>query len=168
MNIGSLNSAIQNFGVKGNVKKSEVTLDFSADLNSSAASKGTSFDNLVDKYFNITDSMPREGQISFAASIVANRVMQQGITGENEGFVKNIGNKFNLEEINTLKSEVRASALIKNKESHEIDAFLKNFDELIDIQNKTELESAKEQQAQPKYNNPADVFFRATMLMKGI
>ncbi|MFA7147008.1 MAG: hypothetical protein WC221_10510, partial [Candidatus Riflebacteria bacterium] len=93
MNIGSLNSAIQNFGVKGNVKKSEVTLDFSADLNSSAASKGTSFDNLVDKYFNITDSMPREGQISFAASIIANRVMQQGITGENEGFVKNIGNK---------------------------------------------------------------------------
>ncbi|MDD2625054.1 MAG: hypothetical protein PHQ02_09575, partial [Candidatus Riflebacteria bacterium] len=121
-----------------------------------------------DSHHHITDSMPREGQISFAASIIANRVMQQGITGENEGFVKNIGNKFNLEEINTLKSEVRASALIKNKESHEIDAFLKNFDELIDIQKKTQLESAKEQQAQPKYNNPADVFFRSTMLMRGI
>lgn len=168
MNIGSLNTTMQNYGVKSNIKKNEVKLDFSADLNSSAASMGTSFDNLVDKYFNITDSMPRDGQISFAASIIANRVMPQGITGENEGFVKNIGKKFNLEEINTLKSEVRASALIKNKESQEIDAFLKNFDEFINIQKKAELESIKEQQAQPRYNNPADVFFRATMLMKGI
>lgn len=125
-------------------------------------------EDLVNQFWNITDSMPRENQISFAASVVANRIMSQGITDENKSFVQNIGNRFSPEEIGTLKNEVLNHPSVKGKNSSEVEAFLKDFEQFIDAQKAGELEPVKKQQAGPRFRTPDEIFFQTTFNIEAV
>ena len=147
MNVGSYNQSTLNISTdKLTQKKSETAINLEDEdrRNRHSAFKK---DDLVSQFWNLTDSMPRENQISFAASIVANRVMKQGITDENKSFLQNISNRFSPAEIGNLKNEILNHPAVKGKNSGDVAAFLQDFDKLISSQKANELEPAKKQQA---------------------
>ncbi len=140
----------------------------SADFSNFAKSSGlsTSKNNLTETFLNITDSMSREKQLSFAASIIANRVMTQGITHENEGFIRNISQKFSTNEMDTLKSEIEEIAAGNMFDKKEISNFLQSFDNLL--QSPREASQFGGLQTLPQFKRTNDVFFRASMLSEGL
>ncbi len=118
--------------------------------------------DLVSQFWNMTDSMPRDNQISFAASIVANRIMKQGITDENKSFLQNISNRFSPEEIGNLKNEILNHPAVKNQANSDVETFLKDFDKFIASQKGTDLEPTRKQQVSPRLKNPDEIFFQTT------
>lgn len=162
MNVGNYSQSTFNiFSRQQTEKKPETSINLEAEdrRNRNSAFKK---DDLLSQFWNMTDSMPRENQISFAASIVANRIMKQGITDENKSFIQNISNRFSPEEIGNLKNEILNHPAVKGKNSDDIQAFLQDFDKLITSQKAGELEPARKQQAGPKFRTPDEIFFQTT------
>lgn len=160
MNV-SLTNQLSNTSFQ-NTKKNNINtgLDFSS-LAQGAKSNATS-NSLVDTYWNLTDSMNRENQLSFAASVIANRVMSQGMTDENESFIRNISNRFNDEELETLKAEIESLATKNMTNTTDVEAFLQSFDSLVQSQKGAGQIGGL--QSLPQFKRSNDVFFRATML----
>ena len=123
-------------------------------------------DDLVSNFWNMTDSMPRQNQISFAASIVANRIMKQGITDENRSFLQNISNRFSPEEIGNLKSEIIKHPAVQNQKSSDVQTFLQDFEKFISGQKGSDLEPARKQQVSPNLKSPDDIFFQTTQALQ--
>ena len=162
MNIGKLNqTAYSAFSGNTATKKVDTSNSFEIEdsqMRHSASKK----DDLVSQFWNITDSMPRENQLSFAATVVAGRIMKQGITDENKSFMQNISNRFSPEEIGALKQEVLNHPSVKGQNSNEVEKFFKDFDQFISNQNATELDPLKKQQANPRFRSPEEIFFQTT------
>lgn len=129
-----------------------------------SAKTNLSSPSLVETYWNITDSMSRENQLSFTASVIANRIMTQGITDENESFIRNISNRFNADELEALKSEVQNLASKNMFDVNEIETFLQSFDSLVQSQKGAGQIGGL--QTLPQFKRSNDVFFRATMLQE--
>lgn len=119
-------------------------------------------DDLVSQFWNITDSMPRENQVSFAATVMAGRIMKQGITEENKSFLQNVSNRFSPEEIGAIKKQVMNNPAVQGQSNSDIEKFFKDFDQFISQQNATELDPLKKQQAQPRFRTPEEIFFQTT------
>jgi hypothetical protein len=161
MNVGRLNQTTFNPLLNSAQKKAENSTSIEIEdrqMRHSAAKK----DDLVNQFWNITDSMPRENQISFAATVVAGRIMKQGITDENKSFMQNISNRFSPEEIGSIKQQILNHPSVKGQNSGEIEKFLKDFDQLISNQNSSELDPLKKQQANPRLRTPEEIFFQTT------
>ena len=165
MNVGSykynqLNSLTRHNGQK-QIEKESFSVE-SRPTKHSAANK----DDLVSKFWNLTDSMPRENQVSFAATVVAGRIARQGITDENKSFLQNISNRFSPEEIGAIRQQVMNHPTVKGNEGVDIDKFIREFDQFIKTQKSDELESMKKQQANPALLKPEDIFFQTTFNSK--
>lgn len=162
MNIGNFSQSTYNIASGQQIqKRSETSINLEDEdrRNRNSAFKK---DNLVNQFWNMTDSMPRENQISFAASVVANRIMKQGVTEENKSFMQNISNRFSPQEIGNLKTEILNNPAVKGKNSGDVAAFLQEFDKFIESQKANELEPAKKQQASPRFRSPDEIFFQTT------
>lgn len=162
MNIGNLNQNLYNRSNSAkNNGKIETRLSFEADerrLRDTAFKK----EDLVSKFWNMTDSMPRENQVAFAATIIAGRIMNQGMTDENQSFMKNVSNRFSPDEIGALKKQVIEHPAAKGKSSGELEKFFNDFEQLIANQKKEELDPAQKQQATPRLRSAEDIFFQTT------
>ncbi len=120
-------------------------------------------DDLVSQFWNMTDSMPRSNQVAFAASIVANRIMKQGITDENKSFLQNISNRFSPEEIGNLKNQVLNHPSVKNQNSGDVETFLQDFDKFLTSQEGDNGATTRKQQVSPRLRNPDEIFFQTTL-----
>ncbi len=166
MNVGNYSQStlnIFNGGQSSRTRETSINLE-----NEGRQSRHTKVrtDDLVSQFWNMTDSMPRQNQISFAASIVANRIMKQGITDENRSFLQNISNRFSPEEIGNLKKEIAEHPTVKNQKTDDIQAFMKNFDRFMESQKSSDLEPTRRQQVSPNLKNPDDIFFQTTSAAK--
>lgn len=162
MNVGNYSQStlnIFNGNQKTNTSETKINLENEGRRDRHTAYQGN---DLVSQFWNMTDSMPRENQISFAASIVANRIMKQGITDENKSFLQNISNRFSPEEIGNLKKEILNSPAVKNQSNSDVETFLKDFEKFIANQKGNDLEPAKKQQVSPRLKNPDEIFFQTT------
>jgi len=165
MNVGSYKYDQLNALTRQNSRKQVEKESYSID---SRATKHTADkkDDLVNKFWNLTDSMPRENQVSFAATVVAGRIARQGITDENKSFMQNISNRFSPEEIGAIRQQVMNHPSTKGHEGVDIDKFIREFDQFISSQKSTELEPLKKQQANPAMMKPEEIFFRTTLNSK--
>ena len=105
MNVNEINQSFSNYyqnQIKQKINNS-VNLQVS-DSNSVYATMQQ--DDFASTIWNMTDSMPRANQISFTATVLANKMVNQGITDENRAFLKEVSNRFSPEEMNTLKAEI--------------------------------------------------------------
>lgn len=123
-------------------------------------------DDLINQFWSMTDNMPKENQISLAASVVATKVFDQGITPETKNFLQNISNRFSPEEIGSLKSEIKNHPMIRSKADSSVEKFLKDFDAFLTGQQSTQMENLQKQQANPKFMAPEELFFQTTFLIK--
>lgn len=162
MNIGKFNPNIFNRPDSAkNSSRQETGISFEADekrLRNTALKK----DDLVNKFLNMTDSMPRDNQVAFAATVIAGRIMNQGMTDENQAFMKNISNRFSPEEIGALKKQVMAHPAASNKSGSELEKFLNDFEQTISEHKNHELDPLNKQQASPKLRSADDIFFQMT------
>lgn len=162
MNIGKFNPNLFNRPDSAkSSSKSETGISFEADekrLRDTAFKK----DDLVNKFWNMTDSMPRDNQVAFAATVIAGRIMNQGMTDENQAFMKNISNRFSPEEIGALKKQVMAHPAASGKSGGELEKFLNDFEQVINQQKNHELDPLQKQQAGPKLRSADDLFFQMT------
>ncbi len=128
----------------------------------------TSFnkDDIISQFWSMTDNMPKENQISLAASVVATKVFDQGITPETKNFLKNISNRFSPEEIGSLKTEIKNHPMIRSKANNAIEKFMNDFDAFLTGQQSTQMENLQKQQANPKFLSPEEIFFQTTFLIK--
>lgn len=162
MNIGTINQELFRplTGNKNN-SRPETRISFEADekrLRDSAFKT----DDLVNRFWNMTDSMPRDSQIAFAATVIAGRIMNQGMTDENQAFMKNVSNRFSPEEIGALKQQVITHPAATGKSTGELEKFLNDFDKMIAEQKNHELDPLNKQQAIPRLRSADDIFFQTT------
>ncbi|MBU1108938.1 MAG: hypothetical protein KKB51_19830 [Candidatus Riflebacteria bacterium] len=162
MNLGNINQDLYSRpnSAKNN-NKPETRISFEADEHRlrETAQKN---DNLVNKFWNMTDSMPRENQIAFAATVIAGRIMKQGMTDENQSFMKNVSNRFSPEEIGELKKQVLEHPSVQGKSSGELEKFFNDFEQMLANQKNEEPDPTKKQQAIPRLRSPEDIFFQTT------
>lgn len=162
MNVGKFNqTTIRALSGNAAAKKIDSSNSFEIE-NRQTRPQSARKDDLVSQFWNITDSMPRENQLSFAATVVAGRIMKQGITEENKSFMQNISSRFSPEEIGALKQQVMNHPSVKGQNTSDIEKFFKDFDQFISKQNTTELDPLKKQQAQPRFRTPEEIFFQTT------
>lgn len=162
MNIGTINQELYRpqTGSKLNAR-AETRISFEAD-EKRLRDKAFKKDDLVSRFWNMTDSMPRDSQIAFAATVIAGRIMNQGMTDENKAFMKNVSNRFSPEEIGSLKQQVLDHPAATGKSTGELEKFLNDFDKMIAEQKNHELDPLNKQQAIPRLRSADDIFFQTT------
>jgi len=162
MNIGTINQDLYRplTGSRTNARP-ETRISFEAD-EKRLRDRAFKTDDLVNRFWNMTDSMPRDNQIAFAATVIAGRIMNQGMTEENKAFMKNVSNRFSPEEIGALKQQVLAHPAATGKSTGELEKFLNDFDKMIAEQKNHELDPLNKQQAIPRLRSADDIFFQTT------
>ena len=132
MNINGINEYSNNYFTKiQRLKDSQINYETGNFHSIFSAEQNSGKDNLTDKYLNITDSMSRKEKVSFAASIMTNRIMGEETNDENTSFMKNIASGFTSDEIDSLKNEIRTFATIKNTNSSEVENLINMFDGIV-------------------------------------
>jgi hypothetical protein len=164
MKINAYNQNLFNRSNKtGNNNRAEVSISFDNEgrrMNHSEFKK----DDLINQFWGMTSNVPKENQISLAASVMATRVVDKGITPETKGFLQNISNRFSPEEIGSLKSEVKNHPLMRNRPQGDLEKFLEEFDAFIAGQQSNQMQNLQKKQANPKFRSPEEIFFQTTFL----
>ncbi|MEW6708579.1 MAG: hypothetical protein AB1403_02060 [Candidatus Riflebacteria bacterium] len=167
MNVGAYNQTMftRYNRTANNNSRAEVSISFDDEgrrMNHTSFNK----DDLMNQFWGMTGNMPKENQISLAASVMATKVFDQGITPETKNFLQNISNRFSPEEIGSLKKEIKNHPAMQNKAKSALDKFLNDFDAFISGQQSTQMENLQKQQANPKFRTPEEIFFQTTFLNK--
>lgn len=162
VNINSLSQNLFNKINKPNsIKKPEAALKFDSENKLMGASTDNK-DDLLSQFWSMTDKMPKEDQVSLAASVIASKVFSNGITSENKAFIKNIGNKFSPNEIGDLKNEIKSHPLIKDKSAAQVDNFIKDFEQFL-AKPTSEIGALQNGRPISTPRSPEEIFFQTTM-----
>lgn len=163
MNVGSINqNMFTKYARPTDKNRSEASISFEEEgrrMDHTAFKK----DDMINQFWSMTDSMPKENQISLTASVMASKVFNKESTPETKNFLQNVSNKFSPEEIGTLKAEIRNHPLVRNKAMNEVEKFMNEFDTFISSQQSTQMESLQKQQANPKFKSVEEIFFQMTL-----
>lgn len=163
MNINELNRSLSSFYNQklNNKSKNEVNLQVSDSNSVYATIQKEDFANTI---WNMTDSMPRENQISFTAEVLTNKMLNQGVTEENVVFLKNVSNRFNSEEMGKLKAEILNDPKIKQGNSATVQEFLDSLDKIMTDKANEALQSQLKEKNLHKFRSADEIFFQTTLL----
>lgn len=92
----------------------------------------TNFQNnrLTYSFWELTNGMSRQNQISMAASVMVNQLVENGLTKDMQEFTQTIGRKFSADELQALKKEIKGHKLLLKRSGIEIDAVMKHVENL--------------------------------------
>lgn len=163
MNINSLSQGIFDKINKSRAIKKNQTAQLKFDHeNKLMGASGFPKNDLLAQFWGMTDKMPKKDQISLAASVIASKVFQNGMTPENKTFIKNIKNRFSPDEIGNLESQVKAHPMIQGKPADKVADFMKELDGFLNKQN-SEIGAIKQQQPTAAPRLPEEIFFQTTL-----
>lgn len=143
-------------------KSSSSTSNFSLDLEKMQHSH-IKQESMANRFWNITDSMPRENQIDLAASVIAGRIINEDLTTENQAFLQNISKRFTEDEVAQIKQMVEQHPNTLNRDSVEVEQILGEIKQMLTNFDKNEPSEGQEQQAHPVFYSPDELFFRTTL-----
>ncbi|GAB4269156.1 MAG: hypothetical protein Kow0029_05020 [Candidatus Rifleibacteriota bacterium] len=162
MNVGTVNQSLYNrFARTNRAARNEASISLAQEgrrMNHTGFKK----DDIVSQFWSLTNSMPKENQISLAASVMASKMFNQEVTPETKNFMQNLSNRFSPDEIGALKIEIRNHPMVRDKSLGEIEKFMNQLDSFISSQQSTQLENLQKQQANPKFRSPEEIFFQTT------
>lgn len=164
MNVNEINQSFSNYyqqQIKKRYNNNDVNLQVS-DSNSVYATLQQ--EDFASTIWNMTDSMPRANQISFTAAVIANKMVNQGITKENIAFLKDVSNRFSQEEMKTLKSEIMSDPKIKSGDTSVVQEFLSSLDEIMNDKSNEALQSQLKQRNLHKFRSMDEIFFQTSLL----
>lgn len=165
MNINELTRSYSNYYQKQIQKKLNNNNDVNLKVNDSNSVYATmQQDSFASTIWNMTDSMPREDQISFTASVLANKMVNQGVTDENKNLLKNISKRFSSDEMSTLKSEIMNDPNVKSGDAAIVQEFLSSIDEIMEDKANEALQSQLKEKNLHKFRTPDEIFFQTSLL----
>lgn len=163
MNVNALNQSVMT-QYQQRLKRKAETSEVNLQVNNSSSGYATiQQDDFASRIWNMTDSMPRENQISFTATVLANRISDQNTSDETKSFLKNISNRFSAEEIGTLKNEIMNNPKIQSADAKTVSDFMNSLDELMSDKAEEALQSQLKDQNQYKYRSMDEIFFQTTL-----
>ncbi len=163
MNVNEINQSFSNYyqnQIKQKINNS-VNLQVS-DSNSVYATMQQ--DDFASTIWNMTDSMPRANQISFTATVLANKMVNQGITDENKAFLKEVSNRFSPEEMNTLKAEIMSDPKVKSGNADVVKEFLASLEEIMSDKANEALQSQLKEKNLHKFRSMDEIFFQTSLI----
>lgn len=163
MNVSELNnnSVFYQNRIQRKYENTDVNLQVS-DSNSTYAT--VQKDDFASVIWNMTDSMPRENQISFTAGVIASKLLNQGATEENKALLKNISNRFSQDEIGTLKTEIMNDPKVQQSDAETVKEFLTSLEEILSDKANEELQSQLKEENLHKFRTMDEIFFQTSLL----
>ena len=163
MNVNDINQSVSNY-YQQQIKK-KYSNDVNLQVNDSNSVYATmQQDDFASTIWNMTDSMPRANQISFTATVLANKMYNQGITDENKAFLKNVSNRFSTEEMDELKNEILNDSKFKSSNSAVIQNFLESLEEIMSEKANDALQSQLKEKNLHKFRSMDEIFFQTSLL----
>ena len=164
MNVNEITQSVSNY-YQQQIKKryaSDVNLQVN-DSNSVYATMQQ--EDFASTIWNMTDSMPRENQISFTAEVLTNKMLNQGITDENISFLKKVSNRFSTDEMNKLKNEIMNNPKLQSgNNTAVIQEFLGSLDEIMSDRANEALQSQLKEKNLHKFRSMDEIFFQTSLL----
>lgn len=118
--------------------------------------------SLVDRFRDLTDSMPKENQISLAASLIVGHFSNEEFASEKDAFIENIVLRFDASDINSLKNQITNHPSYGKVNQNEIGKLLHQLEQMSVNMNLNETDPALNHQALPAFRTPEELFFRST------
>ncbi len=164
MNVNELNMSVSSF-YQQQIQKRYNNNDVNLQVNDSNSVYATmQQDDFASTIWNMTDSMPRENQISFTAAVLANKLVNQGVTEDNKTFIKDISNRFSTDEINSLKKQILSDPKVKTSNEDVIKEFLGSLDEILSDKANEALQSQLKSKNLHKFRSMDEIFFQTSLL----
>ena len=163
MNVNEINQSESRYNQQ-QIKKRD-TNDVNLQVNDSNSVYATmQQDDFASTIWNMTDSMPRANQISFTATVLANKMVNQGITVENKAFLKDVSNRFSPEEMNTLKAEIMSNPKVKSGNKNVVKEFLASLEEIMSDKANEALQRQMKEKNLHKFRSMDEIFFQTSLI----
>ena len=164
MNVNEINQSFSNF------YQQQIKQKYNNDVNLQVSDSNSVYSTMQQEDFattiwNMTDSMPRANQISFTAEVLANKMVNQGITDENIAFLKKVSNRFSTDEMDKLKNEIMNNPKIQSGSNTEvIKEFLGSLEENMSDKANEALQSQLKEKNLHKFRSMDEIFFQTSLL----
>ncbi len=120
---------------------------------------------ILSDFWDVTAKLPRNEQVSLAASVLVQQVAQNGPTTENRTFVRQLGSRFSNDELATLKSIVERHPLLQKRSKSDASDLLQQIETLLKDSRPLQVqENAPTPRLQPRPLSPDEIFFQTTLL----
>jgi hypothetical protein len=164
MNVNEINQSFSNF------YQQQIKQKYNNDVNLQVSDSNSVYSTMQQEDFastiwNMTDSMPRANQISFTAEVLANKMLNQGITDENIAFLKKVSNRFSTDEMDKLKNEIMKNPKIQSgNNSAVIQEFLGSLEEIMSDKANEALQSQLKEKNLHKFRSMDEIFFQTSLI----
>ncbi len=164
MNVNEINQSFSNF------YQQQIKQKYNNDVNLQVSDSNSVYSTMQQEDFastiwNMTDSMPRANQISFTAEVLANKMLNQGITDENIAFLKKVSNRFSTDEMDKLKNEIMKNPKIQSGSNTEvIKEFLGSLEEIMSDKANEALQSQLKEKNLHKFRSMDEIFFQTSLI----
>lgn len=120
---------------------------------------------MTEDFWDSVQKMPRADQMNLAALAVISQSGDEGVNPESRHFVQNLKNRFNSQELQTVRDAIRSHPLVKNRTSGEIDKLMEQLQGLwAPTAGKEALDVAPVKPETVPLRSPDQIFFQTTML----
>ncbi|HNW34457.1 MAG TPA: hypothetical protein PKM25_05965 [Candidatus Ozemobacteraceae bacterium] len=164
MNVGTVNTPVQRFDTPSSRNRnSEPAIIFD---NAERRMEHSSFQNpnMLQDFWNLTQRMPRQDQMSLAATVLASQANQNGVSSEARPFLANLKNHFTPSEIKSIQSMVRNHPSLQNKPSGQIDAFWEQVEQVwTDLDTQKADDGIPSRNGRPALRSPEEIYFQTTL-----
>lgn len=164
MNVGNVNARTQqNESVRSRAQNIEPAITFDSTERRMEHSSFQSSDLLQD-FWNLTQRMPRQDQMSLAATVLASQANQNGITNDARSFIANLKSRFTQSEIGSIRDMVENHTSLKTKSKAQINEFWNQIEQVMsDIDTREAGDSLTENGSRPLPRSPEEIFFQTTL-----
>ncbi len=120
---------------------------------------------MTEDFWDSVQKMPRPEQVNLAALAVISQSGNEGVNPESKHFVQNLKNRFNSQELQTVRDAIRSHPLVKNRTQGEIDKLMEQLQGLwAPTAGKEAQDIAPVKPETVPLRSPDQLFFQTTML----
>lgn len=164
MNVGTITTRSQQLETaRSRNRNAEPAISFDSTERRMEHSSFRSSDILQD-FWNLTQRMPRQDQMSLAATVLASQSNQNGMSSETRSFIANLKTRFSPSEIETIRGMFEKHASLKSKSETQIQDLWNQIQQVLS-NNVTEEtgDSLTENGTRPLPRTPEEIYFQTTL-----
>lgn len=164
MNVGMVNTRTQQLGsVRSRSQSVEPAITFDSTERRMEHSSFQSSDILQD-FWNLTQRMPRQDQMSLAATVLASQANQNGISNDARSFIANLKSRFTDSEIDSIRGMVEKHTSLQAKSKAQINEFWSQIEQVLsDLDTREAGDSLTENDSRPLPRSPEEIYFQTTL-----
>ena len=118
-------------------------------------------------FWSLVENRSRSEQVSLAATALAGKIAQKGITDEHQAFIQKLSKRFSPPEMKSMQELLRNNPMMKMRHSSEVDGML---NQLQQIWNGSEVQKSPNPMVNPAVDNglfsPDALYFRTSFFQK--